>query len=31
MATKPEAAPVCEGIGVFHTAADLESAIDELL
>ena len=31
MATKPEAAPVCEVIGVFHTAADLESAIDELL
>ena len=31
MATKAETAPVCEVIGVFHTADDLESAIDELL
>lgn len=31
MATKSNLASVCEVVGVFHTAEDLEAAIDELL
>ena len=31
MATEPELAHPCEVVGIFHTAEELESAIDELL
>lgn len=31
MASEPAPVPVCEVVGVFHTADDLEAAIDDLL